>query len=1233
MIVLSSPVYTSYRKSNEESNEGFGTQVVWSTVQEAHHHSLFKQGICAQQLGISERPTSSTFYTEVRSISEGRFSHPTAPRLGWTVSKSWLTVSGRVTMSQEHRCPILCRGKRSLHQPTGERFCREGTEKCSKVHVWNSYRLDPTANAKRSASLGASAVRTSPSRSAVTRATVQRATSCTVTSMSSISHSLLALPPELHFSIFFALEPHDLLRLKAVCSTIRDLVSERHIWEFSLRKMCYENYIFEATYDIAAMSVLELQRASMAAWTWHTRLKNLEKGSRILQCRPVCILEACAQGSASMDDIVDAVVVPGGRYVIGRGPNRRASSFVALWDVGSAPGGSMTELRPPRMLGSIQCPPQSTNEVSQVALDGKCFRFAVLSRIGNGGSGVVKVCEVGPLPENSQIRFLAQLDFRGATRDGGPETPRYNWTFHSEKSLVVFHLSKRLAIWNYCKGLFRLCSFNLGGGDELFHHFPVGNSMVLFIKPGIYTWNIPPLLPVQRRHAVSMDPSSADYTPDLALWPCLSLGGPPFEEQRTQVLVAPGRSPWSSLAIVVMMTMVPRNGNYPPGWYFKPYILDLGHGDAAGPSLKPMSTFQRELSSSFRPSLDLALKPDARISWCERSLGEIRFSYKRLDHEDESASTIFTIANLGTEVRPRHVPTLGRVAYPCKNTCHMFMNHARKRAILSVCFFNPKDPLSTLVPRILPGPSLAPISPSRGTERGSHASDPLHHVDTIHSDVTRNLGANLEKILSIFKVALVFSLHRRCFQVFKEFLLLAQPRHCARQFSREFKFQRQPLGERYPKRRFYYKMASTNPLTTYQSSFNLPSLPTVPETDPSACILDGFRIAIAKLLSESLGLPIEQAYTGVDYGKKGEDFTVALPRFRLPGKVDELAKKVTEKFTPDEYIESVVHDKAFLHFRLNTPNMIRAVLTQVHDLSHVVPAQQAKESSSTSTPEGIYGKNNSGAGKKIIIEYSSPNIAKSFHVGHLRSTIIGAFLVNLYKACGWDVVSMNYLGDWGTQFGLIASGYEKYGNQEALEADPIKRLFEIYVKVNKDAETDPTVRENAAAWFKRMEDGDEAAGGGTEDEAAGGMLPPSGVLSWASLSSWASSSSPTSDRRIIWFSSRSSVVSASFVLAVRWVEEDADGWSASVDETVGGVGGELAAKGEPLASLRDVFHVFHVCRLHFGLNKRTHIAEILDKLCEPLAVRSVREIAGGSNTELAAPPSSSETSAIGEQVP
>ncbi len=89
---------------------------------------------------------------------------------------------------------------------------------------------------------------------------------------------------------------------------------------------------------------------------------------------------------------------------------------------------------------------------------------------------------------------------------------------------------------------------------------------------------------------------------------------------------------------------------------------------------------------------------------------------------------------------------------------------------------------------------------------------------------------------------------------------------------------------------------------------------------------------------------------------------------------------------------------------LKTPSLICAVLMQVHKLTYDAPSGK---------PE--YGTNSSSAGKKVVIEYLSPNIAKSFHIGYLRSTIIGAFLTNLYKACGWEVVSMNYLGDWGTQ--------------------------------------------------------------------------------------------------------------------------------------------------------------------------------------------------------------------------
>ncbi|KAL0571900.1 arginyl-tRNA synthetase [Marasmius crinis-equi] len=244
----------------------------------------------------------------------------------------------------------------------------------------------------------------------------------------------------------------------------------------------------------------------------------------------------------------------------------------------------------------------------------------------------------------------------------------------------------------------------------------------------------------------------------------------------------------------------------------------------------------------------------------------------------------------------------------------------------------------------------------------------------------------------------------------------------------------------------------------------LPSLPTLPDTEPSRCIFDAYRISIAKRVSEALPLSIEQAYGGVDYGKKGVDFTIALPRFRLPGKVDDLAKKVTEQFQADDFVESITHDKAFLHFQLNTKTMIREVLTQIHDLTY-----------NTDSKKPEYGTNSSGKGKKVLVEYSSPNIAKDFHVGHLRSTIIGAFLANLYKACGWEPLSMNYLGDWGTQFGLISVGFERYGSEEELEKDAIKHLFNIYVQINKDAAEDPSVKVEAAKFFKRMEDGDEEA--------------------------------------------------------------------------------------------------------------------------------------------------------------
>ncbi|TFY67992.1 hypothetical protein EVJ58_g1284 [Rhodofomes roseus] len=254
------------------------------------------------------------------------------------------------------------------------------------------------------------------------------------------------------------------------------------------------------------------------------------------------------------------------------------------------------------------------------------------------------------------------------------------------------------------------------------------------------------------------------------------------------------------------------------------------------------------------------------------------------------------------------------------------------------------------------------------------------------------------------------------------------------------------------------------------TGFKIPShyreLPQLPGVEFERCVMDAFRTAIAQLVAEALpALTIEKVLEGVDYGKKDDDFTVHLGRFRLPGKLDENSQKVVDKLQPgDDWVEKVVVDKGFIRFTVNTTTMNRLVLDQVYTLTHATPSGLSE-----------YGSNTLGKGKRVIIEYSSPNIAKQFHVGHLRSTIIGAFLRNLYEACGWEVISMNYLGDWGTQFGLIAVGFEKYGSREELEKDAIKHLFDVYVKINADADKDPSVKADAAAFFKRMEDGDETA--------------------------------------------------------------------------------------------------------------------------------------------------------------
>ena len=112
-------------------------------------------------------------------------------------------------------------------------------------------------------------------------------------------------------------------------------------------------------------------------------------------------------------------------------------------------------------------------------------------------------------------------------------------------------------------------------------------------------------------------------------------------------------------------------------------------------------------------------------------------------------------------------------------------------------------------------------------------------------------------------------------------------------------------------------------------------------------------------------------------------------------------------------------------------------------------------------------------GKKVVVEYSSPNIAKPFGLGHLMSTTIGHSLARIYRQVGYKVITINHLGDWGTQFGFLILAYKKYGDRDSIEKDPINELNKLYIQINNEAEMDATIREAAKAEFVKLEQGDQ----------------------------------------------------------------------------------------------------------------------------------------------------------------
>jgi len=122
-----------------------------------------------------------------------------------------------------------------------------------------------------------------------------------------------------------------------------------------------------------------------------------------------------------------------------------------------------------------------------------------------------------------------------------------------------------------------------------------------------------------------------------------------------------------------------------------------------------------------------------------------------------------------------------------------------------------------------------------------------------------------------------------------------------------------------------------------------------------------------------------------------------------------------------------------------------------------------------------YGSRDVGGGRQVPIDLSSPNIAKPFSMGHLRSTVIGNAIANIMEKHGYKPVRINHLGDWGTQFGKLIVAYKKWGDEAKVKAEPIKELLQLYIRFHEEAEKDPSLEDEGREWFKKLEDGNEEA--------------------------------------------------------------------------------------------------------------------------------------------------------------
>ena len=219
-----------------------------------------------------------------------------------------------------------------------------------------------------------------------------------------------------------------------------------------------------------------------------------------------------------------------------------------------------------------------------------------------------------------------------------------------------------------------------------------------------------------------------------------------------------------------------------------------------------------------------------------------------------------------------------------------------------------------------------------------------------------------------------------------------------------------------------------------------------------------FKNIIANSISKVTNIESRELETYIEIPKEMNNGDYAFPCFKLAKSLRKappaIATEIKEKIELDKKQFSEIEVVGgYVNFFVNKELFAKEVLNDVSNSEE-------------------YGKSEVGKGKNIVIDYSAPNIAKPFHIGHLRSTVIGGALYNIYKYLGYNVTGINHLGDYGTQFGKLIEGYKLWGEEYNIEEDPINELTKIYIRINEECKQDEQILENCRNNFKKLEDGD-----------------------------------------------------------------------------------------------------------------------------------------------------------------